>query len=178
MPLANGTAALPFDAAVAAISARLAIDDADDVPESSRVVEIPVCYGGAYGPDLTASAARSGMSEADFVALHCSVPYQVAMIGFMPGFPYLTGMPQAISQPRRPAPRSSVPAGSVGIAGGQTGIYPLTSPGGWQLIGRTPLRLFDPTLSEPSLLRAGDTLRFVPLGMDAMEQLSSRGGGT
>lgn len=158
--LRSGGGPLPYDRVVASLPALLAASSAA-AEEGSRLVEIPVCYGGAFGPDLAACAARSGMAEAEFIAAHASIDYKVALIGFMPGFPYLTGLPQALAQPRRPSPRSRVPAGSVGIAGGQTGIYPLASPGGWQLIGRTPLRLFDPGRGEPSLLRAGDALRFV-----------------
>ncbi|SDW42728.1 5-oxoprolinase subunit PxpB [Paenibacillus sp. CF384] len=136
-----------------------------------RLIEIPVCYGGRYGPDLAACASRAGMTEASFVSCHASAEYRVAMIGFMPGFPYLTGLPDELRQPRLSVPRSSVPAGAVGIAGGQTGIYPLSTPGGWQLIGLTPLRLFDPKRSEPFLLRMGDALRFVPISeKDLKEQ--------
>ncbi|WP_181909547.1 5-oxoprolinase subunit PxpB [Paenibacillus taihuensis] len=131
--------------------------------QEPRVIEIPVCYGSSYGPDLPQCAERAGMSEAAFIRRHAEAEYRVAMIGFMPGFPYLTGLPPELSQPRRSSPRSIVPAGAVGIAGGQTGVYPLATPGGWQLIGRTPLALFDPKRAEPILLRAGDHVRFVPI---------------
>jgi inhibitor of KinA len=128
-----------------------------------RVVEVPVRYGGADGPDLEACAERSGLAPDAFVAAHASARYTVALIGFMPGFPYLSGLPERLAQPRLSAPRRRVPAGSVGIAGAQTGVYPFDSPGGWQIIGRTDLKLFDPHAAEPSLLRAGDIVRFVPI---------------
>ena len=127
------------------------------------VVDIPVRYGGADGPDLAECAARAGLSPEAFIYAHSAGEYTVAMIGFMPGFPYLSGLDDSLAQPRRGAPRSRVPAGSVGIAGGQTGVYPFDSPGGWQIIGRTPLRVFDPMNRHPSLLRAGDRIRFVPI---------------
>jgi len=135
----------------------------DDPREAIRVVEIPVLYGGNEGPDLADVAARAGLREAEVVALHAAGDYLVFMIGFMPGFPYLGGLPPAIATPRLATPRALVPAGSVGIAGAQTGIYPSESPGGWRLIGRTPVRLFDARLEPPALLQAGDHLRFVPV---------------
>lgn len=143
---------------------RRALEDSDaGAAEKPRVVEIPVRYGGAEGPDLEACAERAGMAPDAFVAAHASARYTVAMIGFMPGFPYLSGLPERLAQPRHATPRRRVPAGSVGIAGAQTGVYPFDSPGGWQIIGRTDLRLFDPRSAEPSLLRAGDIVRFVPV---------------
>lgn len=134
---------------------------------TGRVVKIPVCYGGEGGPDLAEAAAYAGLTEVELCRRHSEAEYHVAMIGFMPGFPYLIGLPDSIAQPRKAVPRLRVEAGSVGIAGGQTGVYPLTSPGGWQLIGRTPLKLFDAERSEPSFLRAGDTVRFVPIAEEA-----------
>ncbi|MDQ0111022.1 5-oxoprolinase subunit PxpB [Paenibacillus harenae] len=130
---------------------------------SVRGVEIPVCYGGEDGPDLAEAAAYAGLTEVELCRRHAEADYQVAMIGFMPGFPYLIGLPESIAQPRKALPRLRVEAGAVGIAGGQTGVYPLASPGGWQLIGRTPIKLFDAERGEPSLLRSGDTVRFVPV---------------
>ncbi len=128
-----------------------------------RTLEIPVQYGGEYGPDLAECASRAGMDEAAFAAAHAACTYSVAMIGFMPGFPYLSGMEESLAQPRKAQPRPHVPAGSVGIAGWQTGIYPFASPGGWQIIGRTSMRLFDPEAPQPAALRAGDRVRFVPV---------------
>ena len=137
--------------------------------ETMRLVELPVCYGGSFGPDLKEAAERSGMSAETFIRRHASAEYTVVMIGFLPGFPYLDGLPSGLSQPRKPSPRGCVPAGSVGIAGGQTGVYPFATPGGWQLIGRTSLTLFDPSRDEPALLRAGDRVKFVPVGPERMK---------
>jgi inhibitor of KinA len=135
-------------------------------PEESAAVtvEIPVLYGGS---DLSFVAAHSGLSEEEVIALHTSAEYLVHMIGFAPGFPYLGGLNEKIATPRKETPRNSVPAGSVGIAGQQTGIYPIETPGGWQIIGQTPLNLFDVEREQPSLLRAGNKVRFVAI--DALE---------
>ncbi|QDY41342.1 5-oxoprolinase subunit PxpB [Candidatus Pantoea soli] len=127
-----------------------------------RRVEIPVVYGGSAGPDLQVVAERAGLRAQQVVELHSSVDYVVYFIGFQPGFPYLGGLDERLHTPRRAEPRVSVPRGSVGIGGSQTGIYPLAAPGGWQLIGHTPLSLFDPHQQPPVLLRPGDTVRFVP----------------
>jgi inhibitor of KinA len=135
-----------------------------------RVVEIPVCYGGSFGPDLPFVAEYHGLTPDEVVAIHSGAEYTVYMIGFAPGFPYLGGLPERIATPRRDTPRLSIPAGSVGIAGAQTGVYPLETPGGWQIIGRTPLRLFRPEAAEPSLLRPGDVVRFRPLPPEAFDQ--------
>jgi KipI family sensor histidine kinase inhibitor len=129
----------------------------------ARVVEIPVCYGGEFGPDLDDVAAFAGCSPDEVVARHAAGRYRVYMLGFLPGFAYLGGVDPSIGMPRRTSPRPVVPAGSVGIAGGQTGVYPYESPGGWRLIGRTPVRMFDPARAEPALLRPGDHVRFVPV---------------
>ncbi len=132
-----------------------------------RTVEIPVCYGGDFGPDLAEVARRAKCSPAEAAALHAAGAYRVHAIGFTPGFPYLGGLPQALQTPRRPSPRVRVPAGSVGIGGAQTGVYPLASPGGWQLIGRTPLKLFLPDRSPAALLRPGDAVRFISITEEA-----------
>lgn len=128
------------------------------VKSSTR--EIPVCYGGEYGPDLDELAQALGRSVEEVIALHTNGAYVVHAVGFVPGFAYLGGLPRALHRPRRATPRAAVPPGSVGIGGGQTGIYPLETPGGWNLIGRTPLRLFDATREEPALLRMGDRVTF------------------
>ncbi len=128
----------------------------------SREVDIPVIYGGEAGPDLAWVADYVGMSARQLVECHSSVTYVVFFLGFQPGFPYLGGLPEGISAPRRAEPRLSVPAGSVGIGGKQTGVYPLETPGGWQIIGRTTLALFDPRNDPPTLLMPGDNVRFVP----------------
>jgi inhibitor of KinA len=129
-----------------------------------RTVEIPVFYGGEYGPDLEAVAALGGHTPDEVVALHSSAEYLVYFLGFSPGFPYLGGMPESIAAPRLDTPRRRVPAGSVAIGGRQTGVYPMASPGGWRIIGRTPARLFDPDADPPVLLRMGDHVRFVVKG--------------
>ena len=127
---------------------------------AQRTVEIPVVYGGEAGPDLADVARHTGLTEAEVIARHAAAGYEVHAIGFAPGFPYLGGLPPELAVPRRATPRPCVPAGSVGIGGAQTGAYPLASPGGWNLIGRTPLALFDPHRTEPALLRAGDRVKF------------------
>ncbi|WP_336754870.1 5-oxoprolinase subunit PxpB [Pantoea sp. USHLN298] len=129
---------------------------------ASRQVDIPVIYGGEAGPDLAVVAEQALLSISQVVELHSSSEYVVYFIGFQPGFPYLGGLDPRLHTPRRAEPRVSVPAGSVGIGGSQTGVYPLASPGGWQLIGQTPIALFDPLQQPPTLLRPGDTVRFVP----------------
>jgi inhibitor of KinA len=135
------------------------------------LVEIPVCYGGDFGPDLALVASHAQLSAAEVIAHHAAPEYLVHMLGFAPGFPYLGGLDARLATPRRAQPRPLVPAGAVGIAGTQTGIYSLPTPGGWQLIGRTPLRLFDPGRARPSLLQAGDRLRFVPISEAEFQRL-------
>ncbi|PTM53243.1 5-oxoprolinase subunit PxpB [Desmospora activa] len=128
-----------------------------------RTVVLPVAYGGEYGPDLMELCALKEITAAELVSLHSDPTYLVYMMGFVPGFPYLGGMPEQLSVPRLKQPRLRIPAGSVGIAGPQTGVYPLETPGGWRIIGRTPVDLYDPDRSEPILLQAGDYLRFQPI---------------
>nr|WP_236943317.1 5-oxoprolinase subunit PxpB [Hymenobacter sp. PAMC 26628] len=130
---------------------------------AADLVEIPVCYGGEFGPDLAFVARHAGLSAAEVIGRHAAPEYLVHLIGFAPGFPYLGGLDATLATPRLAQPRPRVPAGTVGIAGPQTGIYSLPTPGGWQLIGRTPLRLFDAARAAPSLLHAGQTLRFVSI---------------
>ena len=125
-----------------------------------RKVEIPVCYGGEMGPDLAAVAARAGLSPEAVVALYGSAEYVVQAVGFSPGFPYLAGLPRKLHTPRRDTPRENVPAGSVGIGGAQAGVYPVATPGGWNLIGRTPLKLFRAEETPPALLQTGDRVSF------------------
>ncbi|MCC9135622.1 5-oxoprolinase subunit PxpB [Pontibacter silvestris] len=135
-----------------------------------RVVDIPVCYGGEFGPDLEFVATQNQLTPEEVISIHAGAEYLVYMIGFAPGFPYLGGMSHKISAPRKETPRTVIPKGSVGIAGVQTGVYPIETPGGWQLIGRTPLRLFNPFLDSPSLLKAGDTVRFVPISKEEFNE--------
>lgn len=131
---------------------------------SARSHSIDVRYGGEFGPDLEAVAEHAGLSPEDLINRHSAVEYRVAMLGFAPGFPYLIGMDVKLSMPRHATPRTLVSAGSVGIAGAQTGIYPRSGPGGWQIIGQTEARLFDATREEPALLQPGDIVRFVNAG--------------
>lgn len=126
-----------------------------------RRIDIPVAYGGEGGPDLADVAAHTGLTTAEVVRRHSAGDYVVYLLGFLPGFPFMGGLAPELATPRRAQPRVAVPARSVGIGGEQTGIYPLVSPGGWQLIGRTPVELFDPNAAEPTLLRPGDHVRFI-----------------
>ena len=128
-----------------------------------RVIEIPTVYGGRFGPDLDAVAAETGLTPIEVIEIHHSRDYLVYMMGFMAGFPYLGGLSPRIAVPRLASPRTKVPSGSVGIALEQTGIYPTESPGGWRLIGWTPVRIFNPAIDPPVLFEAGDYIRFVPV---------------
>ena len=144
--------------------------------EELPVVEIPVCYGGEYGPDLEEVAQHCSLTPEEVIARHTAPTYRIYMLGFTPGFPYLGGMDPSIAAPRRKEPRIHIPAGSVGIAGEQTGVYPIVSPGGWQLIGRTPLRLFDPQREQPILLSAGAGIRFVPIDEETFRKMEEKEG--
>ena len=135
------------------------------------VVEIPVLYGGEFGPDLLDVSSETGLSQEEVITLHTAKPYLVYMIGFMPGYPYLGGLDQRLSVPRLKSPRTKVPAGSVAIAEQLTGIYSVNSPGGWRLIGRTPVPLYIPEENPPTLLRPGDYVRFVPVGAEQYQAL-------
>jgi inhibitor of KinA len=130
-----------------------------DLPEP-ELTRIPVLYGGAYGPDLVSVAEYHRISPEEVIRLHCSRPYQIYMIGFMPGYPYMGDLPEGLVTPRLKTPRLSVPAGSVAIAQRQTGIYPVESPGGWQIIGRTPVKVFDLERNPPFLLQMGNRVHF------------------
>ena len=136
-----------------------------------RLIEIPVCYDPEFGIDLDRVAEHTKLSEREIVDLHSTREYRVACIGFVPGFTFLAGLPKNLATPRRDEPRKEIPPGSVGIGGAQTGIYPLRSPGGWNLIGRTPLKLFDPTKDPPTLLCPGDRVRFRAITRDEFESL-------
>ena len=136
-----------------------------------RTVEIPVSYGGDFGPDLQEVSALHGLSASQAIELHTSVNYVVYFVGFVPGFAYLGELPRALATPRLSTPRLSVPAGSVAIAGTQTGVYPFTTPGGWRILGRTPVRIFRPDRSELSLLALGDRVRFAPISRDRFAAL-------
>ncbi len=137
-----------------------------------KVVEIPVCYGGEFGPDIEHVAQSHDLTPREVERLHSEPEYLIYMVGFTPGFPFLGGLPEALHTPRLKTPRTLVPKGSVGIANGQTGIYPIASPGGWQLIGRTPATLFAPEHSNPFLYQAGDCIRFKPISPRDYQRLS------
>ncbi|WP_316798458.1 5-oxoprolinase subunit PxpB [Pedobacter frigidisoli] len=136
-------------------------------------IEIPTCYGGIFGPDLQEIAFFNRLSEEEVIHLHSSAVYKVYMIGFVPGFAYMGGMDERLATPRKAQPRQSVHAGSVGIAGKQTGIYPLSIPGGWQILGRTPIHLFDINRMRPSFLEAGDEVRFKAIDEQRYYELSN-----
>lgn len=139
--------------------------------ESGRVFHIPVCYSRNFGCDLADVAAIHGISVSEVIDRHSSRDYLIYMLGFLPGFPYLGGLDEALATPRLESPRTVVPAGAVGIGGEQTGVYPVESPGGWRIIGRTPLKLFDPGRADPILYRAGDYIRFIPIDEEKYAQI-------
>lgn len=139
--------------------------------DEEHIVEIPVCYGGEFGQDIEQVAKINNITVDEVIKIHSEGKYLVYMIGFAPGFPYLGGMSEKIAAPRRESPRTAIPAGSVGIAGMQTGVYPIETPGGWQLIGKTPLKLFDLKRNSKSLLNAGDIVKFYPISYEEYVQL-------
>ena len=141
-----------------------------------RRVEVPVVYGGDFGPDLESVASARRLSIESVVALHSEAVYRVCLIGFTPGFPYLGGLPETLATPRLPTPRTSVPAGSVAIGGRQCGIYPVDSPGGWSILGRTPVRLFDIQQVEPCLLSPGDEVVFRRISEQEFAEIASQVG--
>lgn len=140
---------------------------------SRRIVHIPACYGGEFGPDLDFVAKHNGISVEQVIEIHSSTAYLIYMLGFTPGFPYLGGMSEKIAAPRLATPRTLIPAGSVGIAGSQTGFYPIASPGGWRLIAQTPVRAFDLKADQPFLFSAGDYLMFDPITPDEFMAIES-----
>ncbi len=150
------------DAVQSQIARLLQSPDAE-AAANPRVALIPTLYGGDMGPDIGFVASHAGISEQEVIAIHSATDYLIYMMGFSPGFAYLGGLDERLTTPRLQSPRTEIPAGAVGIAESQTGVYPVASPGGWQLIGRTPLRLFDPARNPPALLSAGDYVRFTPL---------------
>src|SRR4030095_8850690 len=172
---ANGTPDGLFDWLATKIRSALRSVSARDGRRRStapRTVEIPVCYDSEFAPDLDHVAEHANISPTEVVDVHRSCEYRAACIGFVPGFLFLTGLAGELATPRRDVPRKEVPPGSVGIGGAQAGIYPLRSPGGWNLIGRTPLKLFDPTKDPPALLRAGDCVRFRAITREEFEALT------
>ncbi|EFI41777.1 MULTISPECIES: 5-oxoprolinase subunit PxpB [Peptoniphilus] len=141
--------------------------------DTIRLIEIPTVYGGEYGPDLKFVSEHSGLNEEEVVEIHTGTDYLVYMMGFAPGFTYLGGMDERIATPRLKSPRLKIPGGSVGIAGAQTGMYPSDSPGGWQLIGRTPLKLYDEANDPPVFINAGDYIRYVKIDEAEYEKIKS-----
>jgi inhibitor of KinA len=170
-PLATTPAALET-----AVRRRAGHLDGSDIPPPSTV-EIPVCYGDDFGPDIGFVAEHNRIDVPDVIAIHTANPYHIYTIGFAPGFCYLGGLDPRLHTPRLETPRTSVPAGAVGIAEAQTGIYPLQSPGGWRLIGRTPLKLFDARRKDPFLYQAGDSLQFVAISVQTYRQLHEKEAG-
>ncbi|AJA49954.1 kinase A inhibitor [Clostridium pasteurianum DSM 525 = ATCC 6013] len=142
--------------------------------KNRRIVKIPVCYGDKFGPDIQYVADYNKISIDEVVKIHSKGKYIVYMIGFAPGFPYLGGMSKSIATPRRKSPRTAIPKGAVGIAGEQTGVYPISTPGGWQIIGSTPLKLFRPEEEPPTLLRAGDIVKFYPISFEEYEEMGNK----
>ncbi len=140
----------------------------------STVVEIQVCYGKGYGPDIENVARTNGITPNEVIQIHSKSEYLIYMVGFTPGFPFLGGLSEKLFTPRLETPRLKVPKGSVGIANNQTGVYPIESPGGWQLIGRTPLNLFDPGRANPLLYQAGDKIKFIPVTEDEYKELLNK----
>jgi len=158
---------------VVRVARKAPISVKSDAAAAMTEISIPVCYGGEYGPDIANVAEHAGISEEEVIKRHSSRACHCYMIGFMPGFAYLGGMDESIATPRLTNPRTVIKGGSVGIAGKQTGIYPIDSPGGWQLIGRTPLRLFTPEASRPTLIEAGYEVRFVPVSEEEYKKIEA-----
>lgn len=169
-PLVTGPSAL--QGAVFRLATRM---DNADIPAPSTV-DIPVCYGGDFGPDIEFVAEHNGITVQDVIAIHTGRPYHIYAIGFAPGFCYLGGLDKRLHTPRLETPRTTVPAGSVGIAEAQTGIYPQKSPGGWRVIGRTPVKLFDAGRDRPVLYQAGDSLRFIAISPEEYRKLLEEDG--
>lgn len=143
--------------------------------ELVTVVEVPTVYGGEFGPDLSFVASHNHLSEDEVISIHSGTDYLVYMLGFIPGFTYLGGMDSRIATPRLSSPRTVIPAGSVGIAGEQTGTYPSDSPGGWQIIGRTPVTMYDMSKAQAALLKAGDYVRYVPIDESEFHRIKALG---
>jgi inhibitor of KinA len=170
-PVLIGVGTTPYEALIQKIEVWLHAQTDAKMPRG-RLVEIPVCYGGGFGEDLDEVARQHGLTPEEVATIHAGTDYRVYMLGFVPGFAYLGDLDARIATPRRDTPRPRVPAGSVAIGGDQTGVYPLETPGGWQLIGRTPVKLFTPEAEPPCLLGAGDTVRFVAISRAEFDTLS------
>lgn len=164
-----------YDTVAAAVQKLADAADSGSAAGTGKLVTIPVCYGGEFGPDLPFVAQHAGLTEEEVIALHSGRDYRIYMLGFLPGFPYLGGLDKRLFTPRLGTPRTAIPAGSVGIGGEQTGIYPIASPGGWQLIGRTPLKLFDPAAGALPYA-AGDRIRFTPITRAKYDAIANKEG--
>ncbi|RDK02877.1 5-oxoprolinase subunit PxpB [Paraburkholderia lacunae] len=171
VPLPHETHA-PYDA-LAKVVAGLLESASEAQPESARVVEIPVCYGGEHGPDLEEVARSCGLATGEIIALHSDSLVDVMLLGFAPGHPYIGMFDKRLSPARRATPRTAVAPGSIGLANRQTVIYPMALPGGWNLIGRTPCRMFDPSRETPCLMNAGDRIRFMPITPEQFQAYES-----
>lgn len=154
---------------------RSKLHDLEDSRVTTRkIIEIPVCYGGEFGPDMQTVVAHTGLPEKEIIEIHTAPDYLIDMLGFLPGFAYLGGLDSRLHTPRLAEPRTRLEAGSVGIGGSQTGIYPLPSPGGWQIIGRSPLRPYDPDRENPILYAAGEYIRFKPISADEYSAIETQ----
>lgn len=172
LQLVNGGGVAKPDLLIRAWVEEIATTVTHAKPAPGRERVVPICYGGDFGPDLESLATDKELTVAEVIELHSRTVYEVRAVGFSPGFPYLAGLPAVLHTPRRASPRSVVPAGSVGIGGAQTGIYTLATPGGWNLIGRTPLRLFRPEEENPSWLRVGDRVKIEPISQEQFKTWS------
>ncbi|MCR5559440.1 MAG: 5-oxoprolinase subunit PxpB [Schwartzia sp.] len=150
---------------------RLDITASESESKERRILRIPCCYGGKYGEDLKDMEQVTGLSREEIISIHSGTDYRVYMLGFLPGFAYLGGLDERIAAPRLKTPRLSIPAGSVAIGGNQTGVYPIDSPGGWRIIGSTPIAFYDPSKENPILCKAGDYIRFVPIREDEYDEI-------
>lgn len=168
---------LPLEELRARVTELAEAETTDSSSGARTPVKIPVCYGGELGPDLGDVAVHCGMSPEEVIERHSGTVYTVYFIGFSPGFPYMGMLPESLATPRLKTPRTSVPAGSVGIGGSQTGLYPMQWSGGWRLLGRTPLRMFDPAANPPSRLQPGDLVKFDPITREAFDAMVAGGKG-
>jgi inhibitor of KinA len=174
--IAEGKGATPFERLAARIEEVLGGGLENDA-SVAREIRIPVCYGGEFGPDLEEVARSRGLTKEEAVTIHSQSPHVVYMLGFAPGFPYIAGLDERLAVPRRATPRLKIPLGTIAIAGSQSVVYSLETPGGWNLIGRTPLRVFTPETDPPCLLRAGDAVSFYPITRAEYDaQCAQRGG--